>query len=206
MKTHSQLPLSFIVLSFAWPTARTRRLANATTFGSLQKCWIWERTQTKCVARLKTLTDFSFFALCYLLLLSLFILFCYLCMLRCFWHFYFLLHQNALKQMKLNLNLRCTFDWTQVNANNSTPLMHATWPGHLEVVKLLVEGKADVNFRNLKRNTALHFAYERYSICWVEEVILLLSCLFSWAECWCILLLLVIIKYTDALPKGGTLT
>ena len=49
----------------------------------------------------------------------------------------------------------------QINGNKSTPLMHAVWPGNLEVVKLLVEGKANINFQNLKHNTALHFAYER---------------------------------------------
>ena len=42
----------------------------------------------------------------------------------------------------------------------TTPLMHASWWGHINVVKLLIESGADLNQRNGRWNTALHFAYE----------------------------------------------
>ena len=38
--------------------------------------------------------------------------------------------------------------------------MHAAWWGYFDVVKILVEAGADINARNHRWNTALHFAYE----------------------------------------------
>ena len=39
--------------------------------------------------------------------------------------------------------------------------MDAVWSGHLEVVKLLIDCGAKPNIRNQRKNTALHFAYEK---------------------------------------------
>jgi len=43
---------------------------------------------------------------------------------------------------------------------HSTPLIHAAWPGHLDVCEVLIHAKADLNHTNLRQNTALHMAYE----------------------------------------------
>lgn len=47
------------------------------------------------------------------------------------------------------------------NANGSTVLMDAVWNGNLPMVELLCDSNADPNIANLRRNTALHFAYEK---------------------------------------------
>lgn len=45
--------------------------------------------------------------------------------------------------------------------NGSTPLIHCAWPGHAEVMQLLVDYGADPNLKNHKLNTALHFVCEQ---------------------------------------------
>lgn len=47
------------------------------------------------------------------------------------------------------------------NKSGSTVLMDAVWFGHLEIVKLLIDCGAKPNIRNGRKNTALHFAYEK---------------------------------------------
>ena len=47
------------------------------------------------------------------------------------------------------------------DTNQSTPLIHAVWPGFTEFIHLLVEYGADVNAKNNKNNTAIHFAFEK---------------------------------------------
>ena len=48
----------------------------------------------------------------------------------------------------------------EANDRGSTPLMHATWYGHIEVIKHLINAGANINYQNKRGNTALHFAYE----------------------------------------------
>lgn len=45
--------------------------------------------------------------------------------------------------------------------NGSQLVHHAVWPGQLGIVELLLEKKADINAVNTKKNTPLHFAYEK---------------------------------------------
>jgi hypothetical protein len=45
--------------------------------------------------------------------------------------------------------------------NGSTPIFHTVWPGHLEALRVLLEGGADPNKQNNRHNTALHLACER---------------------------------------------
>jgi len=45
--------------------------------------------------------------------------------------------------------------------NGSTPLMHVAWPGDGACMRLLLEHGADPLDTNLRRNTPLHFAFER---------------------------------------------
>jgi hypothetical protein len=51
-------------------------------------------------------------------------------------------------------------DVDEKSERGSTPLMHATWFGHTEVIEILLDKGANVNLQNLRGNTALHFAYE----------------------------------------------
>ena len=47
------------------------------------------------------------------------------------------------------------------DSHQSTPLIHAVWPGYREVIELLLIHRADVNAQNIKGNTAVHFAFEK---------------------------------------------
>ncbi len=47
-----------------------------------------------------------------------------------------------------------------------------TWPGHLDVIKLLVTAGADVNAQNSKGNTALHFACHQHHNDIIDELVL----------------------------------
>jgi hypothetical protein len=51
-------------------------------------------------------------------------------------------------------------DVNEKDHRGTTPLMHAAWWGHLNVVTLLIQYRCDINQRNGRWNTALHFAYE----------------------------------------------
>ena len=51
-------------------------------------------------------------------------------------------------------------DVDEKSERGSTPLMHASWFGHTEVIQILLEKGANVNLQNMRGNTALHFAYE----------------------------------------------
>ena len=51
-----------------------------------------------------------------------------------------------------------------VNTSNktlSTPLIHAAWNGYVGIADVLIRAGADVNWSNLRGNSALHFSYER---------------------------------------------
>lgn len=58
-------------------------------------------------------------------------------------------------------------------------IFHASWPGYIEVLKLLIERGADLNLQNGRKNTALHLLCERSSPLFV--VLLLLSCASSYS-------------------------
>jgi hypothetical protein len=45
--------------------------------------------------------------------------------------------------------------------NGSTPIFHAVWPNHVEVLRVLLESGADPNHQNTRLNTALHLACEQ---------------------------------------------
>ena len=49
-------------------------------------------------------------------------------------------------------------DVNVVDANGDTPLIHAAWKGHSDIVKLLLNHGADVNHRDNAGQTALHLA------------------------------------------------
>ena len=51
-------------------------------------------------------------------------------------------------------------DLDELSDRGSTPLMHATWYGHIEVIEILLNAGANINLQNKRGNTALHFAYE----------------------------------------------
>ena len=52
-------------------------------------------------------------------------------------------------------------DVNERNKRGTTPLMHAAWWGSIDAVQLLLTNGAEVNAQNLRKNTALHFAYEK---------------------------------------------
>lgn len=45
--------------------------------------------------------------------------------------------------------------------NGTAALGHCAWFGHLEIALRLIKEGADLNHRNLRKNSALHFCYER---------------------------------------------
>jgi len=48
-----------------------------------------------------------------------------------------------------------------IDKHGSTALIHCAWGGYLDAVKVLITYRADVNARNIRKNSALHFSYER---------------------------------------------
>jgi len=67
---------------------------------------------------------------------------------------------GSLKIMEIMLKyyLRENMDVDLCDKNRWTSLMHGTWEGHIEVVKLLVENQANLNFQNDMQNTPLALA------------------------------------------------
>lgn len=52
-------------------------------------------------------------------------------------------------------------DPNERDISGSTPFIHCAWRGHVVISQMLYEKGADINAQNLRKNTALHFAYER---------------------------------------------
>ena len=52
-------------------------------------------------------------------------------------------------------------DPDEMDKNYSTPLMHAAWSGKEEVARVLLGAGALLNQKNLLKNTALHFSFEK---------------------------------------------
>ena len=72
-------------------------------------------------------------------------------------------HFSVLCQTGQTAKVQDAIDSADVNETSdrgSTPLMHATWFGHIEVIQLLLDSGANINMQNKRGNTALHFAYE----------------------------------------------
>jgi ankyrin repeat protein len=61
---------------------------------------------------------------------------------------------NTTKRWVHCTNDSCTSD----DVNRDTPLTHAAWDGHVEVVRVLLEGGADIQRVNLHNESALHYA------------------------------------------------
>ena len=72
--------------------------------------------------------------------------------------------EKAVRSNDMDAARHLLLQGASVNAQNSkgsTVLMDAVWNGNLPMVELLCDSNADPNIANLRRNTALHFAYEK---------------------------------------------
>jgi ankyrin repeat protein len=70
---------------------------------------------------------------------------------------------SAKSLVKFDTNDNCTDD----DERRNTPLIYAAWYGHVELVRVLLEGGANVDRADVDQNTALHVAaqYGHLDVC-----------------------------------------